>query len=97
MGSYDHPLDPWIDTASLLPSLPPEIFGKAGFNWRKELSEDGRKLYHCLLEERGDRALLPIYAASERFNLQTALSELRDHGLLDERDPEIVRLVRRTL
>ena len=93
----DHSLDLLTEDPSLLPSLPPQLIGKARFNWQRELSEDGRKLYLCLLEERGDRELLPIYAKGERFDLQSALSELRGHSLLDERDPQVVKMVRHTL
>ena len=73
------------------------VVGRADFSWRRNLSEDGKKLYLLLLKEMGDVDLLPIYATEEEFDLNTALDELREHALLDERDPELIKLVRRTL
>jgi hypothetical protein len=59
--------------------------------WWEVLSEDAQKLYICLIEERGDVDLLPIYAEEDEFNLDAAMDELRQLGWLDEGDPERVK------
>jgi len=93
----DAPLDPLTENRKLLSSHHSEVVGKKGFYWREELSEDGQKLYGALIEERGDSDLLPQYAAEDEFDLNGALAELRGHGLLDESDPELIKLIRRKL
>lgn len=74
-----------------------EIIGKPGFRWKRELSEDGRKLYQHLLMEMGDVHLLPMHAARDNYNLQAALEELRKHGLLDESNPQLIRIIHQKL
>lgn len=62
------------------------------FDWRRDLSEDGRKLYDLLLGEVGDADLLPMLAEEDEIDLQRALTELRNRDLIDESDPEFIRL-----
>lgn len=62
------------------------------FSWWNDLSPDAQKLYECLIEERGDTDLLPLYATEDQFDLNAALDELRTHGCLDESDPSRIKL-----
>jgi hypothetical protein len=82
---------------ALLPPSTPVVVGKAGFNWREELSEGGRKLYGLLIREMGDVDLLATFAADDEFDCNAAMNELRNHGLLDETDPRRVSLIHRQL
>jgi hypothetical protein len=45
----------------------------------------------------GDTKFLPSHAAKLGFDVNVAMDELREHGLLEESDPEIVRLISRKL
>jgi len=80
-----------------LPQLDPNVVGKIGVDLHQDLSANARKLLDCLIEERGDADLLPIYAAEDKFDLDAALDELRQLALLDESDPKRVKLVSRRL
>ena len=62
------------------------------FWWWRDLSLDAQRLYQCLIEERGDLELLPVFAVEDDFNLHAALNELRRYNILDESDPERIRL-----
>lgn len=67
--------------------------GRADFNWRRELSENGQRLYRVLLYEMGHTDLLPELATVYEFGLDEALGELRSHHLVDERNPDFISLL----
>lgn len=60
----------------------------------RDLSEDGQMLYKILLGEAGDTEFLAALASEVGFDLEAALAELRQYGVLDESDPIRVRLAR---
>lgn len=62
------------------------------FSWWHDLSEDGQKLYKWLLCNMGDVDKLPADAEYMGFDLNVALDEIREWGLLDESDAKMVRL-----
>lgn len=61
-------------------------------DWREDLSEEGQKLYEFLLGDVGDVEILSIFAGTHKLDLKTTLDELRSWGILDERDPLIIRI-----
>ncbi len=71
--------------------------GRADFLWREALSENAQQLYLWLIADMGDREFLSIHAAEDGWDLDAALAELREHEILDESDPEIIRIVRTKL
>jgi hypothetical protein len=89
--------DPWIENfqsldVGQLARL--QIIGKEGFNWRENLSANGQWLYELLIGEQGDTELLTLYALEEGKDLDAALTELRQHGLIDESNSSIIRIIR---
>ena len=92
----DLPLDPIAEDISLLPTRPGRfsVGGSSELN-ASELSDDGRKLLEVLRREAGDTELLPIFAERLGFDLEKAKEELRAQEVLDESDPERLKLIRR--
>jgi hypothetical protein len=62
------------------------------FNWRTDLSEDGKWLYRILINEGGDTDYLPTWAEIDGRNLHAAIEELRALDFIDEADPTRLRL-----
>ncbi len=93
----DRPLDPLTEDRNLLPKHEARVYGKIGVDLRRDLSPNAKKLLDCLVEERGDVELLPMFAKEDNFDLDVALTEMRALGLLDESDPKRIRLVSRKL
>jgi hypothetical protein len=95
--NYDEPLHRLTEDRSLLSQRSPDVISRTGFDWRKELTEDGQKLYELLLDDLGDKDFLLIDATERGFDLNAAMDELRERGLLDESHPSIVRLTSKRL
>jgi hypothetical protein len=66
--------------------------GRGDFNWKRDLSENGQKLYGLFLRAVVDKELLPIIAAKQGFDLEAAIDELRSHNVIDDSDSKIFRL-----
>jgi hypothetical protein len=71
--------------------------GRDGKTPPEYLTENGLELLKVLAL--GDRKMddLSCYAEEDRFDLVTALDELRRHGLIGERDSGLIGLLRRKL
>lgn len=69
-----------------------KVRGRGDFNWQRDLSGNGQRLYKWLLYDMGDMEYLPLHAAEEGWDLETALSELRMYHIIDESDPRIISL-----
>ena len=93
----DGPLNTLTEDRSLLPKVESKVYGKSGVDLRRDLSPNAKKLLDCLIEERGDVDLLPMFAAEDNFDLDAAVDEMRALSLLDESDPKRIRLISRSL
>lgn len=91
------PFDSVTENRRLLNPSMSRLVGKEEFWWQEELSEGGQKLYYLLIQQIGDTNLLPDLAVEIGFNLEVAMSELRESGLIDESDSKIVQLVSKSI
>lgn len=69
------------------------IIGRADFSWRRDLSRNGQQLWLWLIRDLGDKDVLCEVAKLQEWDLEMALEELRTYEILDERDPNRVRIV----
>jgi len=69
--------------------------GRGDFSWRRDLSENGQKLWYWLVRDMADKDIMPEIAAKEGWDWAAALEELRRHNILDESDAKRVRLIRK--
>jgi len=66
--------------------------GKLEFDYR-QISENGMKLYNLLLGDIGLTKYLPELAQMVNIDLNLGLQELREYGLLDESNPNIILII----
>lgn len=59
----------------------------------EQLSPNAKRLWDWLITDMGERQYLPTHAARDGWNLDKAIQEFRDHGILDEDEPERLRLI----
>lgn len=69
-----------------------KTIGRPDFNWMKDLSSSGQQLYRLLLRELGDEESLSLLAHEIELDLESALNELNQQGLIYVDEFNIVRL-----
>jgi hypothetical protein len=79
-------------TSKDLEEMGPQKKAPERFNWRTDLSIDGRWLYQILVTEGGDTDYLPTWAEIDGRDLDAAIKELQDLDFLNDTDPERFRL-----
>jgi hypothetical protein len=70
------------------------VFEFQGINWEEDLSENGKWLFWWLIGEQGDLDLLYQRAELDGRELEMAIQELDEFGLLDHSEPNLLRLAK---